>query len=232
MPVPACLPAQCLGQAAPCTIKAKQPPCDRGSPPHRGAEASSRAWHDGWLMIEVSFPLASPRSQRATKRGGFRAIERDAQRGEFRMKDRDGTSEDQWKSKLPGPVLQYTIGSYIKNRAGKLVAISPLAFYVTGLPTGSLEPQLTSPPKLLGFCRPLEREKSKNGRFLVHLSIPYSLPTGHLEASWLHELPCPILCSLQSCRRREQFDPPRGGRGGQPMRHSSDRIGQGEGINC
>lgn len=57
------------------------------------------------------------------------------------------------------------------------------------------------------------------------------MPAGHFEASWLHELPLPHLVppSNHAAAQSNLILP--GGRGGQPMRHIGDRIGQGEGIN-
>jgi hypothetical protein len=65
---------------------------------------------------------------------------------------------------------------YIKNRAGKFAAISPLASYVTGLPTGSLEPRLK--PKLLEFRRPLEKEKCKKRALSCPLVHPIFAANG------------------------------------------------------
>lgn len=110
-------------------------------------------------------------------------------------------------------LLRYTIGLYLYQEQNRKACCDIAPSCLRDRAANRLPGTATYTPKLLELCRPLEREKSKNGRCLVHFSIPSSLPTGHLEASWLHELPCPILCSLQSCRRREQFDPPRGGVG-------------------
>lgn len=75
--------------------------------------------------------------------------------------------------KLPGPAPRYTIGLYIKNRAGKFVAISPCS--VATRAANRLPGTARLTPKPLVSCRSLEKEKSKNGRSLVHFSVPSSL---------------------------------------------------------
>lgn len=84
-------------------------------------------------------------------------------------------------------------------------------------------------PSFLESCRPLEKEESKNGRSLVHFSVPSSLAIWRLRGctSCLAPSRAP---SNHAAAESNLILP--GGRGGQPMRHSSDRIGQGEGINC
>lgn len=168
-------------------------------------------------MIEVSLLLASPRSDqsvchetRGVSEGKVGNRERHRE-GNYELRKETGASEDQWKSKLPGPVLPIPSDCISRNRPEDLLRYRPWLSTVRTYRAAIRLPGTATytQPKLLDSVVHWRRRR-RNGRFLVHFSIPSWLPAGHLEASWLHELPCPILCSLQSCRRRKQFDPPRG----------------------
>ncbi|UKZ59702.1 uncharacterized protein TrAtP1_001000 [Trichoderma atroviride] len=92
-----------------------------------------------------------------------------------------------------GYLLRYTIGLHLYQEQNRKACCDIAPGCLRDRAANRLPGTATYTPKLLGLCRPLEEEKSKNGRSLVHFSIPSSLPTGHLEASWLHELALPHL---------------------------------------